>query len=90
MRDFSIRKAYKTRSVIAYTGAGAYLPDLKHMPVELRPIFTTNVKTTRLEEVIRARDVLRAAAELDVAVEGVEVTGEGPEEAEEGAGDGTY
>ena len=90
LRDFSIRKAYKTRSVIAYTGPGAYLPDLKHMPVELRPIFTTNVKTTRLEEVIRARDVLRAAAELDVAVEGVEVTGEGPEEAEEGAEDGTY
>ena len=90
LRDFSIRKTYKTRSVMAYTGPGAYLPDLKHMPVELRPIFTTNVKTTRLEEVIRARDVLRAAAELDVAVEGVEVTGEGPEEAEEGAEDGTY
>ena len=68
LRDYSIKKGYKTKSIMAYTAAGAYLPDMRHLQPELRHIFTGEVNTARLEDVLRSWEVERAGEDIDVAV----------------------
>ena len=95
LRDYAIKKGYKTKSVMAYTGAGAYLPDMRHLPPELRSIFagifTQDVKRARLEDIIRSREVSKQGGNIDDVVQSVaeERSGTGTE-ARGGEGEETY
>ena len=70
LRDYAIRKGWKTRANSSYTSAGAFLP----LPVDiardqhLKAIFSSEVTKTRMENVVRSRDLRRAVAALDSAV----------------------
>ena len=84
LRDFAIKKGYKTKSVMAFTGAGAYLPDMRHLQPELRGIFTGEVKKAWLEDIIRSREVRRAVGFIEGAVREEEGSGGTEDPGEEG------
>ena len=70
LRDYAIRKGWKTRANTSYTSAGAFLPlpgDIVRDPT-LKGIFSSEITKTRMENVVRSRDLKRAVAVLDSAV----------------------
>ena len=70
LRDYAIRKGWKTRANMSYTSAGAFLPLPRDIERDshLKGIFSSEVNKTRMENVVTSRDLKRAVAALDSAV----------------------
>ena len=87
LRDFAIKKRWKTRAQTAFTSAGAFLPLPAHIErdPQLRSIFDTYVHKTRIDQVVRAWDVRRREEEHEMMVERMRGMGPSPEVLKEGA-----
>ena len=93
LRDYAMRRGWKTKSTMAYTSAGAFLPVLSEVQAsqDLMGIFNADIYKARQDQTVRLRDVQRAESEVNSALEremeqqGVLAQG-GPRREEDGTG----
>ena len=71
LRDYAIRKGWKTRASTSYTQSGAFLPTFDHIAQDqqLKGIFSSEVQWTRRDNLIWEEDVARMQSLVDGAME---------------------
>ena len=71
LREYAIRKGWKTRASTSYTQSGAFLPLQDHIAQDeqLRGIFSVEIQRTRMDNVIRREDVTKMRKAVDGLME---------------------